>query len=109
MCDACREHGRKAKEAHYSIEDFADPIRVRHPKRKRKEKKMRGCPGNEFGPHIYAWTVYVSGWLGESNREFFERNHFYRREYYVCVGCEKISKSRYTAEFQKLLTKAGRR
>ena len=80
------------------------------PRRKKETPKKRGCPENDFGPHIYVWTTLATNsWSQflEENDSFFGRHGFRRREYKVCCGCGKQQSSRYTEEMQKRITKLG--
>ena len=44
--------------------------------KKNKKKKKRGCPENDFGPHVYVWVPYFTFWSDG------------RYEIKVCCGCE---------------------
>lgn len=95
-------------------EDFSDEFRHKKKSARDKSKKKRGCPENEFGPHIYVWTTepeltgYFIGWSGKRIASFHEENGFFRREHKICCGCGKKLKSRYTEEMENYL-KSGRR
>lgn len=77
--------------------------------KRKKPKKKRGCPENDFGPHIYVWVPqpWRYDWWPEYVDRFYEKNGFHRREYQTCCGCEKINGSRYTEEMQRLISKKG--
>ena len=97
------------------LSDFEDE--VRHRKKRGKtayKKKKRGCPGNDFGPHIYVWTTEYfrrdgsfDEWTFQYEKDFWDRNGFNRREYKTCVGCLQRVKSRYTEQFAKRVAKMG--
>lgn len=67
------------------IEDFESP---RHKKKSLKKKTgKRGCPGNDFGPHVYIWI----DWDGRQDSLWFRDNTY---EIKVCCGCEKRAGSK---------------
>lgn len=107
MCRDCTERRIRLNDENHSVEDFEEP-RYRHPKRRAKKVKARGCQGNDWGKHVYVWTTDPENLFSwDDAQEFYKFHGFYRREYYVCCGCGKRSRSRHTAEFQRLLTKQG--
>lgn len=80
MCDACRERGRKAKDAHYSVEDFEDEPRYRKAK-KRNRKVCAKSKTNEpcsFTVPVIKWS-YFSKWD--------ERWHY--TKVWTCERCGK--------------------
>lgn len=91
--------------------DFEDLVPYRKKRGKaRKKKEKRGCPENDFGPHIYVWTPQVllySWWPEKGADPFYDKYGFHRREVKTCCGCEKTNGYRYTAEFQKRINKLG--
>lgn len=115
MCKACKMDPREMRtfyerQGAVEVEDFDDEIRYSHPPRKNKKKqpKKRGCPGNDFGPHVYVWmpSLYKYSWSNDRD-SFFFKHGFHRNEVQVCCGCEKRNKYRYTAEMQKRINRLG--
>lgn len=94
--------------------DFEDEVRHRKKRGKARPKKKRGCPENDFGPHVYVWTTEYfrsdggfDDWIHHYEKDFWDRNGFNRREYKTCVGCLQRVKSRYTEEMKKRIAKMG--
>ena len=86
--------------------DFEEEV-VRHRKKRGKKRppKKKGCPGNDFGPHVYVWVpkVYVFDWWPEYG---VDKSNRYESK--VCCGCNKSAgKTRYTEEFAKRVQKMG--
>lgn len=54
---------------------------VDFPRASRKKRKPRkGCPGNDFGPHVYVWVPY-----GDFYEDYPWTSNRY--EIKVCCGC----------------------
>jgi hypothetical protein len=97
------------EDAFWDEDELVDYVRVRK-KNKKRPKKKRGCPGNDFGPHVYVWQPMISlySWWPEAGPDpFFAKHGFHRREEKVCCGCPKRDGFRYTEQFQKLINKKG--
>lgn len=92
-----------------SPEDFEMEMPRRKKKPKKKSPSKRGCPENEFGPHIYVWEAGPPewDWWPDYTDTFYERNGFHRREYKICCGCGKRTGSRYTEQMRDLINKKG--
>lgn len=56
-------------------DDFVDTIRYRK-KAVKKNKRAKGCPENNGGPHVYVWIPFDTWWSGGAY------------EIKVCCGCE---------------------
>lgn len=92
--------------------DFDEEVMPYRKKRgkSRAKKEKRGCPENNFGPHIYVWvpsTLMYEWWPEAGHDNFYDKHGFFRREVKTCCGCDKRAGSRYTEEFQKLISKLG--
>jgi len=95
--------------------DFDETMPHRKKRGKKRPIKKRGCPENDFGPHIYVWTTEsfrkgdgsFDDWLWQYEKDFWDKNGFHRREYKTCAGCKKRAGSRYTEEFAKRVQKMG--
>ena len=90
-------------------DDFEETFRHKKKAQKKRPKKQRGCPENDFGPHVYVWvpSKAVYDWWPEYVDDFYDKHGIYRREVKTCCGCGKTSGSRYTEEMQKRISKLG--
>jgi hypothetical protein len=81
------------------VSDF-DEVPYRHPPRKKKKKKEKtrpGCPGNDFGPHVYVWTTE------RAEPDFFSDYYgFSRVQRNCCVGCDKTNGRKASDEYEKI-------
>lgn len=92
------------------VDDFEKEVnyQTRTKKNKARAPRVRGCQGNDNGPHVYVWTTeHVNDWLAFYGGDFYERSGFHRREYKTCCGCGKVANSRYTDEMAKAIAKRG--
>lgn len=104
-CDYCMSRGLRRDFRHSAEGGYEET--PHHKAGKSKKKKVpRGCPGNDNKGHVYVWTV-DPGDLDERTKLFYMSGGVYRREWEICVGCARVKRSRYTEEFQKLVTKYG--
>lgn len=62
-----------------------------------RDKTRPGCPGNNFGPHIYVWTTE-----GQTSSFFSDYYGFYKYEFRICCGCGKKTKSRLSEPYLKI-------
>lgn len=105
MCKGCDGWGdyltvQDFRRGKVEVEDFADEIPYRHAKRRKKKEKEKtrpGCPGNEYGPHVYVWTEEREA------PDFFSRHYgFNKRQSLACIGCSKISKRKLSDKYEKI-------
>jgi hypothetical protein len=113
MCKHCWDedgpHHKDFIRGGVTPEDFEETnYQTRLKSNKKRPKKQRGCPENDFGPHVYVWIPmpHAYDWW-DYDDDFYRHHGFHRREAKVCCGCGKKVKSRYTEEFQKLVNKKG--
>ena len=61
-----------------SPDDFDAPVRHRKKSEKNRPKKKKGCPENDFGPHVYIWvpSELVYDWWPDYTDDFYEKNGF---------------------------------
>lgn len=108
-CDYCEGRGNRRDFRHGKVDenDFVDILpRRKATAKKPKPKKKRGCPGNDFGPHVYVWIPYTTG-VYDNADQFFKENGFHKREALVCAGCNVRKKTRLTEKMQKKINKVG--
>lgn len=108
MCSNCKMDPAdvarfRQRQGAVEVSDFDDEIPYRHPKRRKKKARTRGCPGNDGGPHVYVWTTelgndFIDRWLGA---RYYEQYGFAPYEYKRCAGCLKKIKMRATADYEK--------
>ena len=74
------KHGRRGAldDAFWDEDELVDY--VGHRSKRKRPKKARGCPENDFGPHVYVRVTRTFPlWDGT----------IYRYEVSVCCGCER--------------------
>ncbi|MGB3945742.1 MAG: hypothetical protein WBK76_02790 [Candidatus Saccharimonadales bacterium] len=76
-------------------DEFLDYVAVSNKKRK---KKKRGCPENDFKSHVYVWqteTRYFAKWSDYHGYAINDRSRPYTVEVKSCCGCGKVLKKKY--------------
>lgn len=97
MCYECYGYGEKpsVRRQMVEVEDFYEEVNYQPKKKdKRGVKRYPGCPENNRGPHVYAWTTEFNG-----PSLFFDYFGFHKRERKVCVGCLHEDARRFTEEY----------
>lgn len=123
MCSSCYSDPAW-DEIHYrrqgavDVDDFDKEVNYQtrmkgrgYKSKRAKKPKDRGCEGNDFGAHVYVWTVEENKdalWsFMMPNEEYFKQTGFYRYEYLRCAGCGRVKKQRFTEQFAKMVAKHG--
>lgn len=110
-CDYCMGRGPRRDFRHGGVplSDFDEEAPYKKKSKKKRPAKKRGCPENDYGPHVYVWvpTSQVYDWWPDYDDGFYEKHGFHRREHKICCGCGKKQGGRYTEEMQKRIAKLG--
>lgn len=90
-----KDYRRGALEDAFWDED--EPVDYRPSSRRRKPKKKKGCPGNDYKAHVYVWVEtlhYRSRLTAYGFVEDKSRPPYKVREK-TCCGCSKVTRRKY--------------
>lgn len=60
------------------------------PSKKKKPRKRRGCPENDYKAHVYIWQHVVKTYIGWNGKW-----RTWEYDEYICCGCSKVHNRRY--------------
>lgn len=102
MCKACKmdpsDMARyRTRQGALDVEDFEKEVNYRPSAKAKKTKgKTRpGCPGNEYGPHVYVWTSER-----EMDSLFYRYFGWHKYQSHICAGCGKKDRSKYSDKYE---------